>query len=126
MTVTLRKELFIMAKKGLALSLLAGLGIAIAAAQPGFAQNSADLLKDPNQGDSLNNLFNNRGDGSNSAIFDLIQRISNPTLDPAAFRQQQRENLNSAAAEFRAKQRQLLQQQGQPQVAPVTPVQPKP
>ncbi len=115
-----------MAKKGLVLGLFASFGIALVAAQPSFAQTSgsaADLLKSPDQGDALNNLFNNRGDGSTTGLMQLLQRIGSPSADPAAFQAQQRENLDAAAAEFRAKQRQLLKQQGQPQVAPAAPAQ---
>jgi hypothetical protein len=113
-----------MAKKGLALGLFAGLGIALVSATPSFAQNStsaADLLKSPDQGDALNNLFNNRGDGSTTGLLQLMQQLGNPSADPAVFQAQQRENLDAATAEFRAKQRKLLQQQTQPQAVPVAP-----
>lgn len=108
-----------MANKGLAFSLLVGFGLAITA-QPSLAQTpgSAELLlRNPDEGDALNNLFNNRGDGSTSGLFELMQRISNPAVDPVTFRAQQRENLDAATAEFFKKQNQLLQQK-QPQAVP--------
>jgi hypothetical protein len=110
-----------MSKKGFAIAL--GLGIAMIAApsQAQQAPGSADLLRDPNSQDSLSNLFNNRGDNPSSSIMDLIQRVSQSSVDPEAFRQQQRESLDAATADFFKKRQQLLQQ---PQAAPAPAVQP--
>jgi hypothetical protein len=98
------------------LGLLAGVGLVIAFAPASFAQipgstpNSADLLKDPQSTDSLTDLFNNRSNGSTTGLMQLIQQLSQSPLDPAAFRAQQRENLDAAAKAFRDQQRQRLQQ----------------
>ncbi|MCU0548460.1 MAG: hypothetical protein MUC48_03850 [Leptolyngbya sp. Prado105] len=54
---------------------------------------------------------------------DLIQRVSQGSVDPEAFRQQQRESLDAATVDFFKKRQQLLQQ-SQPQVAPAPVVQP--
>lgn len=99
-----------------ALSLLAGIGLAIAIAPASFAQvpgstpNSADLLKDPQSSDSLTDLFNNRSNGSTTGLMQLIQQLSQSPLDPAAFQAQQRENLDAAAQAFKDAQRKRLQQ----------------
>lgn len=106
-----------MSKKGLAIALVAGFGIAMALAHPSQAQtpSSADLLRDPQSQDSLNNLFNNRGDNATTGLLDLIQRVSQGSVDPETFRQQQRESLDAATAAYLAKRRAL---QTQPQTAP--------
>lgn len=115
-----------MSKKVFAFGAIAGLGIAFAVSQPSHAQqvpNSADLLRDPQSQDSLNNLFNNRGDNPAGGLADLIQRVSNPAIDPELFRQQQQENLDAATANFLKRRQQLLQNQAAP-VAPAPVVQP--
>lgn len=56
--------------------------------------------------------FSDRGNGT--GVFDLIHRSQLGTLrNMDEFNAQQRKNLNDAAAEFREKQRALLQQQQQ-------------
>jgi len=110
-----------MSKKAFAFGVIAGWGAAIAVAQPSQAQqapSSADLLRDPQSQDSLNTLFNNRGDNPSAGLMDLIQRFSQTSVDPETFRQQQRDSLDAATADF-LKRRQLLLQQSQP--ASVTP-----
>ena len=111
-----------MSKKMFALGLIAGFGVSIALSQPSHAQqapSSADLLKDPQSQDSLNNLFNNRGDNASTGLMNLIQRVTQTSVDPETFRQQQRESLDAATVEFLNKRRQLLQRS---QPAPVAPV----
>lgn len=107
--------------KAFVVGLMAGFGVALALSQPSQAQqapSSADLLRDPQSQDSLNNLFNNRGDNATSGLMDLIQRLSQTSVDPDTFRQQQRESLDAATTEF-LKRRQVLLQQSQPvQAAP--------
>lgn len=110
-----------MSKKMFAFGLIAGFGISIALSQPSQAQqapSAADLLRDPQSQDSLNNLFNNRGDNATTGLMDLIQRVSQTSVDPETFRQQQRESLDAATVDFLNKRR-LLMQQSQP--APVAP-----
>lgn len=116
-----------MAKKGFALTLLAGLGLAMAIAQPSGAQtsSSADVFRDPQSQDALSNLFNNRGDNATGGLFELIQRVTQGQVDPDAFRMQQRENIDSAAADFLNRRRQMLQSAPtQPQTAPTAPIAP--
>ncbi len=110
-----------MFKKAFALGLIAGLGIAIVLPQSSQAQqppSSADLLKDPQSQDPLSDLLNNRGNNSTTGLMQLLQRVSQGSTDPEAFRQQQAENLDAATAAFLNKRRQLLQQS---QPAPVAP-----
>jgi hypothetical protein len=62
------------------------------------------------------------GRGSGTGIFDLIHRSrlgNGRNLDE--FTTEQRQNLNDAAAEFRNKQRQLLQKQAEPSSGAIEP-----
>ncbi|KAM3100489.1 hypothetical protein ACKFKF_11760 [Phormidesmis sp. 146-12] len=95
---------------------LMSLGI-VAIAQPIFAQTAPaattiDPFKDTQSSDALSNLFNNRSDstGATTGVFDLIQRITSGT-NQGDFRAQQQQNLDDAAAQFRAQQQKLLRQQ---------------
>ena len=114
-----------MFKKTFAVSLIAGFGITIAhSAQAQQAPSGADLLRNPQGQDALNNLFNNRGDNPQAGLMQLIQRVSQGSVDPDAFRIEQRENLDAATAAF-LKRRQALQQSQPVQAVPaVQPVQP--
>ena len=113
-----------MSKTAFVLKVLAGMGLAIVVAQPTWAQTagSADLLTGTESQDALTNLFNGRSDNSSSGLMDLIQRVSQGAVDPEAFRQQQRENIDAATADFLQKRQRALQ--SQPQVAPTNPVTP--
>lgn len=109
-----------MSKKALAFGLIAGFSAALALAQPSHAQqapSSADLLRDPQSQDPLNDLFNNRGDNPSTGLMNLIQRVTQTSIDPETFRQQQRDSLDAATTDF-LKRRQLLLQS---QPASVTP-----
>jgi hypothetical protein len=56
---------------------------------------------------------------------DLIQRVGQANTDPDLLRQQQRENIDSATADFLARRRQALQAKPKPpQTAPVAPAVP--
>jgi hypothetical protein len=107
-------------KTKLAIVGLLGLGM-ITITQPTFAQTApaattVDPFKDTQSSDALSNLFNNRSDssGATSGVFDLIQRLTGGT-NQGDFQAQQQQNLDDAAAQFRAKQQQLLRpQQGVP------------
>lgn len=107
---------------GLALTFLMSFGAAGVLAQPTVAQvtnpqvTNVDPFADTQANDGLSGLFNNRNDGSTSSVFDLMQRIMSGGANSADFQAQQQQNLNDAAAEFRAKQQQLLR--GQQGVAP--------
>ncbi|NDJ18942.1 hypothetical protein [Myxacorys almedinensis] len=110
--------------KTFALSLFVGVGLGVAIASQAVAQtpNSADLLRDPQSSNTLNDLFNNRGDANTTGLMQLIQQLSQGPLDPAAFQAQQRENLDSAARSFREQQRLRFQQpQSVPAAVPASP-----
>lgn len=107
---------------GFALTLMS-LGAACVTVQPASAQatnpqvTNVDPFADTQSSDGLSNLFSNRNDNSTSSVFDLLQRVMSGGTNQADFQAQQQQNLNDAAAEFRAKQQQLLR--GQQGVAPV-------
>ncbi|MBD2082671.1 hypothetical protein [Leptolyngbya sp. FACHB-17] len=115
-----------MSRKALAFGFIAGLGAAFTLAQPAHAQqapSSADLLRDPQSQDSLSNLFNNRGENPSTGLMELIQRATQTSIDPDAFRQQQRDSLDAATAEF-LKRRQVLLQSQPASVTPAPTTQP--
>lgn len=75
------------------------------------AQTATDLdpLKDF-RSDTVSDPFTNRT-GDNSGLFNLIHRAmqGQTNVDPTAVSIEQRQNVDDAAAAFRAKQQQLLQ-----------------
>ncbi len=104
-----------------ALNLVVGLGLAALVARPSIAQvTNVDPFKDTQSKDGLSDIFSNRNDGSTSSVFDLMQRIIRGGTNPADFKAQQQQNLDDAAAQFRAQQRQRIQGQP-PQTVPSTP-----
>jgi hypothetical protein len=62
----------------------------------------------------------NSGDfGSLNNLFNLMNRVQQGSIaDPYTFGRTQQQNLNTAAEAFRQRQLELLQQQGQPGMAP--------
>jgi len=100
---------------GIVLAALSAVGAAvIVLPQPTLAQNSgavnnAQPLQDFQTQDNPD-PFSGRSNGM--GIFDLIHRsrLGN-SRDMNQFSSEQRDNLNDAAADFREKQRQLLEQQ---------------
>ncbi|WP_449417444.1 hypothetical protein [Phormidium nigroviride] len=88
-------------------------------AQNSGAQNSAQPLQDFQTQDSTD-PFSGRGNGM--GIFDLIHRSRLGTLrNMDEFSSEQQQNLNDAAAEFREKQRLLLEQQAKPGAGAIAP-----
>ena len=103
-----------------ALHLLLGASLAALIAQPSIAQvTNVDPFKDTQSKDGLSDIFSNRNDGSSSGVFELMQRIIRGGTNPADFQAQQQQNLDDAAAQFRAQQRQRIQEQP-PQTVPST------
>lgn len=106
---------------GLTLSLL-GAGILLAGMQSAQAQttgSSSDLQAPVGASDSNSQTSGDFGSLNN--LFDLLHRAQQGTIaDPYAFGRAQQQNLNTAAAAFRQRQLELLQQQGQPGTAPAT------
>ncbi len=106
----------------LALSLLAAIGLAAGFASAASAQD-VDVAQPQqifNDQDSRN-PFSNRGSDQAGGVMDLVHRAmqAGSSLSPEDFYNQQQENLDSAAADFRAAQQQRLG--GKVKPAPSTP-----
>jgi hypothetical protein len=86
------------------------------------AQSTARDLVTPSQNESRD-LFSDRNDNPMSGIHDLIHQLNYGSIrSPEEFRRQQQESINSAAEQFRARQRAILeQQQAQPAAPTPTP-----
>ena len=111
------------------------LGLCVSIGLTAFASQSvlAQTATTPLQGTTVNPLqdfqqqdnpdpFSERGSSQSNGIFDLIHRaVLGPSRGLDEYSTEQRDNLNTAAAEFRAKQQQLLQNPGQTTPAAVTP-----
>ena len=103
---------------GLTLTLL-GTGVWLTGTQTALAQtgSSSDLAAPV--GSSDRDSQTNGEFGSIGNMFDLFHRAQQGSIaDPYAFGRSQQQNLNTAAATFRQRQLQLLQQQGQPGTTP--------
>ncbi len=103
-----------------ALNILIGLGMASLIARPSIAQvTNVDPFKDTQSKDGLSDIFSNRNDGSTTGVLDLIQRVIRGGTNSGDFQAEQQQNLDDAAARFKAQQRQRIQ--GQPSsVAPAS------
>ncbi|MEG3907026.1 hypothetical protein Q5691_21395 [Microcoleus sp. w1-18aA5] len=106
---------------GIAASAIAS--CALFSPQASFAQasglNNAQPLQDFQTQDNTD-PFSGRSSGS--AIFDLIHRSQlGGGRSMEEFNSEQRQNLNDAAAEFRNKQRQLLEKQAVPSEGAIAP-----
>ncbi|WP_448574095.1 hypothetical protein [Trichothermofontia sp.] len=86
-------------------------------AQAGWAQETTNPLSDfrPNAEQGPGS-FSRSGNGL--SVFDMIHRARLGNLDMDTFNQEQRQNLDDAAAQFRKQQRERL---GTPQPTPPTP-----
>jgi hypothetical protein len=105
---------------GLTLTLL-GTGTLLTNTQPAQAQTGSSSDLQAPVGSSDRNSQTNGDLGTLSNMFDLFHRAQQGSIaDPYAFGRAQQQNLNTAAATFRQRQLELLQQQGQPGVAPQT------
>jgi hypothetical protein len=91
------------------LNLLLGAGLTTLAAAPSLAQvvNNADALKDFKT--ESTDPFSNRGGDNYGGVFDLIHKVMQGSPDNAAFQAEQQQNLDDAATNFKALQRQRLQ-----------------
>jgi hypothetical protein len=78
-----------------------------------------------NNPNDLSSVLNNNSGVGGASLMNLINRIQlQGGRSSGEFAAEQQENLNSAAAEFRDKQRQQIQPQVQPIVPPATEAQP--
>lgn len=105
----------------LVLSTVAGISVSLLLPQPSWAQTTnVNPLEDLNS-EQNSDPFSRTNEGNSFGVFDLIHRAnlgSGPNLDD--YSSQQNESLNTAAAEFRKKQRERLQVQQQ--TTPTNPV----
>ncbi len=89
----------------------AALPSAMLLATPAQADNTTNNALTDLQGQSSSDLFSTQGNNSTNLMNTLMQRaLQGPAIDPGTFSANNRENLNDAAAAFRAKQQQLLRQ----------------
>ena len=109
---------FRIALAGLTLTLLSA-GILLAGTQFAQAQTGSSRDLQTPVGASDSNSQTNGNFGSLSNLFNLMNRVQQGSIaDPYAFGRAQQQNLNTAAAAFRQRQLELLQQRGQPGTAP--------
>lgn len=96
-----------------ALIAIATIGLVCSSVEAVTAQTTVDPLQDLRT-DSNNDIFSNRGGNASGGVFDLIHRAMQGSSKSADdFNQEQRESLDSATAEFRAKREALLRKQQQ-------------
>jgi hypothetical protein len=111
-----------------ALSLLGATGALLSGTiQPAAAQalnnpNNSDPLQDVRRGnDNSSDPFSSSGGGGMSGFLQLMHQAQQGQIrDGSQFDNDQQNSINSTAADFRNKQRQLLQQQNSPG-ATITP-----
>ncbi|GAB4458687.1 MAG: hypothetical protein OHK0037_02880 [Elainellaceae cyanobacterium] len=95
---------------------LATLGVSSA-----HAQTAARDLVTPSQSENRD-LFSERSDNPMGGLHDLIHQLNYGSIrSPEEFRRQQQQNINSAAEQFRERQRAILEQQQPAQPAASTP-----
>ncbi|RMF70089.1 MAG: hypothetical protein D6742_01155 [Cyanobacteria bacterium J069] len=83
------------------------------AGAPGQAQSAANDLVTPSQNENRD-LFSERNENPMSGIHDLIHQLNYGSIRSSEeFRREQQRNINSAAEDFRARQRAILEQQQQ-------------
>jgi hypothetical protein len=103
---------------GLTLTLLSA-GILLTGTQSAQAQTGSSRDLQAPVGASDRGSQTNGDFGTIDNMFGLFHRVQQGAIaDPYAFGRSQQQNLNTAAATFRQRQLELLQQQGQPGVAP--------
>lgn len=110
----------------IAIAVLLGVGlVSFLQAHPAVAQTSApDPLEDFKPQENRD-PFSSRGDGGTGGLFDLYHRaVLGGGRNSEEFSEEQRDSLNTAADDFRTRQRKLLEQQQQAQPAAVPVAQP--
>lgn len=102
----------------LILSSIAAAAMGLTVCRPALAQTGAATLREnnPQSGDNYSSdPFSGQGGGQANGVNQLIQRaLSAPSISDEEFVRQQQDSLGSEAANFRARQQELLQQQSQP------------
>lgn len=108
----------------LVLSTVAGVSVSLLLPQSIWAQTTDVNPLEGLTSEQSSDPFSRTNDGNSFGVFDLIHRAnlgSGPNLEE--YNSQQNESLNTAAAEFRRKQRERLQVQQQ--TTPTNPVTPQ-
>lgn len=107
------------------LSLLLGAGsLSLLLSQPSLAQQTtyADPLQSTETQNSTNPFYNPGNEDSMDTMFDMIHRAQlGPSRSMEEYASDQQNSLDAAAAEFRARQQQMLQQPN-PAVTTTEPV----
>ncbi len=108
----------------IALGLVASVGfLSLFLARPTLAQTpTVNPLQDFKPQDGSRDIFSNSSGGQMGGILDLIHRANLGNIrNSAEFKAEQQQGLNDAAAQFRARQLELLRQ-SQPTPAPASPM----
>ncbi|OLP16001.1 hypothetical protein BST81_23365 [Leptolyngbya sp. 'hensonii'] len=116
--------------QGITVSLIMGTGLILPFSSSLLAQSTpgSQPLQDFKPQEENRDIFSGKGAGQNSGLFDFIHRANMGNIrSNTEFQADTTQNLNDAAAQFRAQQLRLLQQQQnngqQPglQIVPATP-----
>ena len=91
---------------------------------PTIASAQYNNTFDGNSGDNRN-PFSRATNGDSSGLFNLINQAQLNSKSNPNYINEQRDQLNSATEDFRARQRQALSDRNKKTVAPTTVVQPK-
>lgn len=92
-----------------------GVGIATFLPQPGLAQVNSANPQEIFESERNRDPFSSQSTSDSMGVFDLIHRAQLGTMrDPSEYATEQNQSINDAAAAFRERQRQLIQQR-QPQ-----------
>ncbi len=104
-------NILVFAKKSVpAFLVLAIAGIAVSMPRSVAAQTTTQPFNDSLSGDSRGDVFSGRGNGQTNSMFDIIHRaMQGQGLSSEDFNEEQQENLDDAAAQFRKLQQQQLQ-----------------
>lgn len=111
---------------GFAVSSVAGLGMTLITPQSSRADDiprQVNPLQDLNSQQS-SDPFTRMDSGDGLGLFDLIRRASSSTPSWDQYSSEQNQSLDSAASEFRARQREIIQGQQQAPTNTVTTPQP--
>lgn len=95
---------------------LAGVGMTSVLPKPSLAQVNSANPQEIFAPERNSDPFSSRNTDNSMGVFDLIHRAQLGSMrDPSEYATEQDQNINSAAAAFRERQRQLIQQPRQPQ-----------
>jgi hypothetical protein len=103
---------FVFQPSTLASSVLAAVAIVVGMTQHVSAQTTTPQPLDNPQSADRSDIFSNRGGNQSTNMLDIIHRaLQGQSRSAEDYDSEQRDNLNDAAAQFRARQKLLLQNQ---------------